>query len=219
MKTRLWIATGVGTLMLVLGSGIAAYAALQSCAVRSSFLGHLNGCPTAVEIAMEDEHAELDADRAALLQQILTAERELAARQCTALPPDSTRALQQDTFNQQDLTVLYGCWSLGSEYKTRDVDSGKVISYPSWQMCFNTQGQGKQVMRADDGSICEGPVQARYSDAQTLILGEGGNLACSDGGYIHRRDIACNLNNGGNVSCATVQPETEGAATVPFSRL
>ncbi|MBV1897200.1 MAG: hypothetical protein KUG70_12120 [Rhodobacteraceae bacterium] len=219
MKTRLWIAIVFGTLILVSGSAFAAYAALQSCAVRSNFLDHLNGCPTATEIAIEDEHSKLDADRAALLHQILAAERELAARQCKALPPDRTRLLQQDSFREQDITALYGCWSLGSEYKTRDVDSGKVISYPSWQMCFDTQGQGKQVMRGDDGSVCEGPVQARYGDGNSLVLGEGGNLSCSDGGYIHRRDIACNLNNSGAVSCATVQPETEGAATVPFSRL
>ncbi|WP_227268342.1 hypothetical protein [Roseobacter weihaiensis] len=207
----------LGAAVLVAASGAAGYAALQSCAVRSDFLSALNGCPTEAELALQAELVALEARRAGLRAEILRNERVLAARQCDAIPPSSTAPITRMALEGGDLEALYGCWSLGSSYRTRDVDTGKVISYPTWSMCFDTQGRGKQIMQGDDGSTCEGPVEARIDSPARLILGEGGNLACSDGGYIHRRDIAC-VAAGGGLSCATLQPETEGQAEVPFTR-
>ncbi|MFK7744477.1 MAG: hypothetical protein AB8B47_05455 [Roseobacter sp.] len=218
MTRMLKVLSVVGAVVLVGASGAAAYAALQGCAVRLGFLSHLNGCPTQAELALEAELAALDAARAQLRSNILANERILAARQCEAVPPSATAPITQSQLQEADLTALYGCWSLGSSYQTRDVDSGQVISYPTWRMCFDTQGRGKQIMQGDDGSTCEGPVQARIESPERLILGEGGNLECSDGGYIHRRDIACAAGDAGGVTCATLQPETEGQADVPFSR-
>ena len=207
----------IGAVALVVASGAAAYAALQSCAVRLDFLSDVSGCPTQDDLALEAELAALAATRAALSDEIFNRETILAARQCEAVPPSSTAPITQQQLAANDLEALYGCWSLGSSYQTRDVDTGQIVSYPTWRMCFDTQGRGKQVMRGDDGSTCEGPVQARMESPARLILGEGGNLACSDGGYIHRRDIACTA-EGGGVACVTLQPETEGAADVPFTR-
>ncbi len=207
----------VGAVVLLLASGAAAFAALQSCAVRLNLLSHLSGCTTEADLAIEAELAELALIRASLRSEIANRERRLAGRQCQAALPSTTAPLTQDELAAGDLEALYGCWSLGSSYQTRDVDTGQVISYPIWRMCFDTQGRGKQLMQGDDGSTCEGPVNARIEAAQRLVLGEGGNLDCSDGGYIHRRDIAC-VAGGGGVTCATLQPETEGTADVPFAR-
>jgi hypothetical protein len=208
----------VGAVLLVIASGAAAFAALQSCAVQIGLLSHLSGCPTDAELAREAELAALTVTRADLRAHILRHEQVLAARQCEAIPPSATAPITQEELLKADLSALYGCWSLGSVYQTRDVDTGKIVSYPSWRMCFDTRGNGKQVMEGDDGSTCEGPVQARIENPGKLILGEGGNLACSDGGYIHRRDIACGAQATGGVICGTLQPETEGQAEVPFTR-
>ena len=207
----------IGALVLVGASGVAAYAALQACALRLDILSDISGCPTDADLAIEAELAALDTARLALRAQILQSEQVLAARQCQAALPSSTAPLTQAELRAADLEALYGCWSLGSDYQTRDVDTEQVISYPTWRMCFDMQGRGKQVMKGDDGSTCEGPVTARMDTAERLILGEGGNLECSDGGYIHRRDIACAA-AGAGVSCATLQPETDGQAEVPFTR-
>jgi hypothetical protein len=190
---------------------------LQSCAVNLAVLSGVSGCPTDQELALEAELLALDAQRAALTAEIARNERVLAARQCDAVYPSTTAPLTRAVLETADLEALYGCWSLGSSYQTRDVDTEQIISYPTWRMCFDTQGRGKQVMKGDDGSTCEGPVTARIDSPSRLILGEGGNLACSDGGYIHRRDIACGV-AGEGVTCQTLQPETEGQADVPFSR-
>jgi hypothetical protein len=207
----------VGAALLAVASGAAAYATLQSCAVRLGFLSGLNGCPTEAELALERELAELAALRSSLRAEVAQRERLLAGRQCDAVLPSTTAPLTKAELAAGDLQALYGCWSLGSDYKTKDVDTGQVISYPTWRMCFDTRGRGKQLMQGDDGSTCEGPVTARIETPERLILGEGGNLACSDGGYIHRRDIAC-VAEGTAVRCATLQPETEGKADVPFRR-
>lgn len=206
-----------GAVLLVLASAAAAYATLQSCAVRLEFLSGLSGCPTEAELALEAELAEHAALRASLRAEIANRERLLAGRQCDAVLPSTTAPLTKAELAAGDLQALYGCWSLGSDYKTKDVDTGQVISYPTWRMCFDTQGRGKQLMQGDDGSTCDGPVTARIETPERLVLGEGGNLACSDGGYIHRRDIAC-VAAGAGVACATLQPETEGKADVPFRR-
>ncbi len=211
------ILTGVGVAALVVASGAAAYAALQSCALNLGFLSDVNGCTSDAELAMQEELLALDARRLSLRAQIEQSERMIAARQCEAAPPSSTAPITRAELEAGDLEALYGCWSLGSGYQTRDVDTEAVVSYPTWRMCFDTQGRGKQVMEGDDGSVCEGPVTARIDSPSQLILGEGGNLACSDGGYIHRRDIACGV-SGGGVLCQTLQPETEGQADVPFAR-
>lgn len=207
----------IGALLLALASGAAAFAALQGCAVNLAMLSALNGCPSESELALEAELVALEQRRDALRRAIGQGERELAARQCEAALPSTTAPLTRAAMEQGDLEALYGCWSLGSSYQTRDVDTEKIVSYPVWRMCFDTQGRGKQVMEGDDGSTCEGPVTARIENSERLILGEGGNLACSDGGYIHRRDIACAA-AGAGVVCQTLQPETEGQADVPFSR-
>jgi hypothetical protein len=215
--TALRVFAIVGAIGLVIASGAAAFAALQSCAVRLDVLAGLSGCSTDDEMAIEAELAELAVIRASLRSQIAHRQRMLAGRQRQAALPSTTAPLTQEELQAGDLQALYGCWSLGSNYQTRDVDTGQVISYPIWRMCFDTQGRGKQIMQGDDGSTCEGPVAARIDAPERLVLGEGGNLACSDGGYIHRRDIAC-MAGGAGVSRATLQPETEGTAEVPFSR-
>lgn len=207
----------IAVCLLVMATGAAAYAALQACAVRLALLEGLNGCPTAEELALEQELEALALRRAALRSEVAYRERVLAGRQCEAALPSTTAPLTRAELAAEDLEALYGCWTLGSSYQTRDVDTQQVISYPVWRMCFDTQGRGKQVMEGDDGSTCEGPVSARIENKTRLILGEGGNLACSDGGYIHRRDIACAA-VGAGVTCATLQPETEGKADVPFAR-
>jgi hypothetical protein len=207
----------IGAILLAMAGGAGAYAALQGCAVNLTLLASLDGCPTDAELALEAELAALDLRRAALTREIAQSERELAARQCEAVLPSATAPLTRAALEGGDLEALYGCWSLGSDYQTLDVDTEKIVSYPVWRMCFDTQGRGLQVMEGDDGSTCEGPVTARIEGGTRLILGEGGNLACSDGGYIHRRDIACAAAESG-VLCQTLQPETEGQADVPFSR-
>jgi hypothetical protein len=190
--------------------------ALQACAVNVSFLP--GACPDDSVSTARDELAALDAQSANLRAQIAAAERELARIQCVAAPADPYAPFDRDAWQARQLGALYGCWALDSTYATRDVDTDEVITYGTWQMCFNAQGEGRQVMRGSDGSECAGPVTAGFSSEGRLQILEAGNLACSDGGYIHRRDIACGLGSGG-LQCDTLQPETGGEASLGMSKI
>ena len=217
MIGRLGIFSVLGALLFAAVGAYASLAALDSCAIRLDALSHVSGCPSGEDRARSERLASLATERDGLLKQILAIETKIGGTQCVAVGPDQTGPMLPATFANKNLGGLYGCWDLGSVYQTRDVDTEKIISYPTWRMCFDYKGNGKQVMRGNDGSTCEGPVTAGFDDQHQLLIDEGDNLTCSDGGYIHQREIACAMANGGIV-CSTLQPETEGEKDVPLSR-
>ncbi|WP_425092557.1 hypothetical protein [Tropicimonas sp. S265A] len=190
--------------------------ALQACAVRAPFLP--DACPGDAVTGARGELAVLDARTADLTARIAAAERELARIQCVASPPDPYGPFDRDLWQARQLGALYGCWALDSTYATRDVDTDEVITYGTWQMCFNGRGEGRQIMQGSDGSQCAGPVTAGFTAQGRLQVVEADNLACSDGGYIHRRDIACGL-GGAGLQCDTLQPETGGEASLGMSKI
>lgn len=208
---------GLGAVILVAVVATAGVLSLQACAVNGSWLVRFGACPPPSPAA--GRLAALEADRAILRAAISEAEASLAGRQCTALAPDPNTPFDTAAWARGDKAALHGCWSLDSTYQTRDVDSGKIISYPIWTACFDTQGQGREVMYGDDGSTCEGPVTAEILSDGRLAMVEPDNLPCSDGGYVHRREIACTVANTGIAECDTVQPETQGQASVAATRI
>lgn len=217
MSGRVSIPTLIGSVALVgLASG-AAWLVLQACALDIGPLRGLGWCQPETVRAARVQTAVLEADRGELEQRIFDLERELAAMQCTAIPPDPTWPLDPDRWANGDLGMLRGCWALDSSYRTRHVDTGEIVTYPDWRMCFDDKGNGSQVMRGSDGTVCEGPVSAAFG-TNGLAIDEGGDLPCSDGGAIHRRDILCSIAGAGRASCATLQPETGGEAVVGFQR-
>lgn len=217
MPLRYAIPILLGHVVLLVLAVISAQLLLQSCALPLPFLRHLSSCVTPAEIATRDRLA-VSVETGALLQRrIFELERELAALQCTRLPPDPTAPLSPEGWENEDLSMLYGCWDLDTTYRTRDIDTGSIRTYDQWQMCFDEAGNGTEIMRATDGMVCEGPVTARFAGGGLSLI-EPGNLPCADGGYIHHRDIACVPAPGGRASCDTLQPETNGKATVMFER-
>ena len=217
MSTRSALPVALGSLLLVGLVTASVLALLQACALGLPFLSHLSACTPKSTLDARVSLAVLATNRDDLSRRIFELERELGARQCTALLADPTAPLNDDGWANKDLSMLYGCWNLDTTYRTRNVDTGTIRTYNHWQMCFDTEGKGSQVMRATDGTTCEGDVTAQFS-GNGLGLIEPGNLACSDGGYIHQRQIACVPAAGGRASCDTLQPETKGAATVGFER-
>lgn len=207
----------LGALALMLVVGFAAMLLLQACALSLPGLRHLSSCTTTAEKATERNLELAMVGQADLQRRIFELERELSARQCARALPDPTAPLTDEGWRNRDLSMLYGCWNLDTTYRTRDIDTGEIRTYNKWQMCFNADGKGKQVMRSTDGVTCEGPVEAKFA-GEGLSLIEPGNLPCEGGGYIHQRQITCVAAPIGRASCDTLQPETKGAATVEFER-
>lgn len=217
MPVRSTLPVMIASVGIVGLAGVSAALILQACALQIPILRDLTGCKPQTQLVAQEQLSVSKAAGLELERRIFQLERELAALQCVKAPPDATGPLHDEGWNEADLEMLYGCWSLDTTYRTRDVDSGEIRTYRDWQMCFDTNGNGKQVMRSNDGITCEGPVQAQFAQGQLNLI-EPGNLACQDNGYIHQRQISCALAENGKASCETLQPETGGEATVGFER-
>ncbi|MEM9900982.1 MAG: hypothetical protein AAF865_06530 [Pseudomonadota bacterium] len=205
------------SLVLVAGVLVSSALVLQACAVDWPALDRFSGCPPESELAAEAQLAALDAERVTLERIVYDLERELAGTQCTATGPDPRRPIVAEGWTNRALPMIYGCWDVTLDYQTRDVDTDAVASYADWQMCFDAEGNGRQRMLDTAGVSCEGPVTAEFSE-NGLVLVEGDNLPCSDGGYIHRREILCQSTQAGGAVCSTLQPETGGAANIGLAR-
>lgn len=205
----------------VLFAGVVAGAAglsLFACALNlPASLAWLGSCPAAAAIAQAEHLDALTQRQDDLRHRIAQLQGTLAATQCEALPPDPNRPFDAQGWQDGKLDTLYGCWDISGGYTTRDLGAEATIGYPAWQMCFDTEGHGRQIMRDADGVACEGPVSGAFSDAGVLRIDEADNVACGDGGYVHRREFTCAL-IGGGVVCDTLQPETGGARAVEFQR-
>ncbi len=205
------------SLTMVAVVAVAAVLVLQSCALDLAFLDRYGDCRSTSEIAAETQLVALDASRMDLVRNIYALEDELAGLQCVATHPDPKRPLIERGWVNRADPMLYGCWDVSLNYQTRDVDDNSVASYSEWQMCFDAAGNGKEIMRDTAGVTCEGPITAEYNELGLSVV-EPGNLMCSDGGYVHQRQIQCQLAEGGAAVCSTLQPETGGQADVGIAR-
>ena len=169
---------------MVLVVSVAAVLVIQACALDARFFDRYGDCQPANEIAAETRLAALELSRMELARNVYDLEHELAAVQCVATHPDPKRPLIERGWINQAEPMLYGCWDVTLNYQTREIDENTVASYSEWQMCFDAAGKGKERMRDTNGVVCEGPITAEYSEVGVSII-EPGNLACSDGGYIH----------------------------------
>ncbi|MEO0344456.1 MAG: hypothetical protein AAF198_13565 [Pseudomonadota bacterium] len=215
--TRTGLFSIFGALGLILLVLVAGWALLFACALNLRVLDFAASCPTHIRV-FQSEIDDLTNEQKSLQARAAQLERELAALNCRRTKPNDPIPLTPDALQEGRLDALYGCWDLDQTYRTRDVDTGQIRTYNDWQVCFDTKGQGKQRMLADDGTVCAGPVTAAMSGDRLSIL-EAENLDCSDGGYIHQRDIECALDGADGASCSTFQPETQGEGETGFKRL
>lgn len=221
-------------LLLIGVIGASAYLLLQSCGLRLPFTDRvLSVCETAEELkTREDLAAALD-DSRALEDRIAWLERRLAAVPCKATPPDppppppepkpepkpesTPSGLAPDAFDRDDISVMEGCWQLSTVYDVRDIRTGAITKFRHWQICFDRNGKGREVMRATNGTRCEGTLTGRLSSGK-LTMREPGNLRCDNNSYIYRRDITCSLDAAGRAQCNTYQPETRGRGRATLRR-
>lgn len=207
----------IGPILLLILVALSAYLLLLACAVPLPLQTGLSRCHTPQKTALQTALHNSTETRTALHRRIFELERELAQLQCEPEPRDPNAPLNEQGWQQRDLGMFQGCWELDSSYRTRDVDTGVIRNYQSWQMCFDLEGRGQQVMRATDGMECRGEVRIRFQEAGIELV-EPGNLDCADGGYIHQRQISCVPADNGEATCFTKQPETGGEAEVGFRR-
>lgn len=121
----------------------------------------------------------------------------------------------------RDIADLEGCWELESELEFRlRGGEGGTQPFPEWTVCFEkgAGGNGTQVMRSDDGMLCEGPIEGAFDAEGALVLTEEDDLVCSDGTEIFQRVTTCALNTRGVAVCESVQPSTGGRGNFTLKR-
>lgn len=101
-------------------------------------------------------------------------------------PPPPRAELPQERWDRGDISMLQGCWNLDSDYRTRDVDTGRIDTVRAWRMCFDANGRGRQTMTYSNGRRCEGPVAGRF-EGRELLIDDTADLPC-EGSYrvLHR---------------------------------
>ncbi len=115
-----------------------------------------------------------------------------------AQPPRA--ALPQERWDRGDVALLEGCWNLDSNYRTRDVDTGRIDTVRSWRMCFDRNGRGTQTMVYDNNRRCTGPVTGRF-EGQTLLIDDTADLPCDDRYRILHRLARCERSNENRAEC------------------
>ncbi|MEM9433026.1 MAG: hypothetical protein AAGA12_03830 [Pseudomonadota bacterium] len=221
-------------LLLILVVALSAVLLLQACGV---LLGTANTlaryCPLPTEITNRSRLDVLNEQTRSLQSRIAFLEQELAAQQCTAQFPDPPDVVQlpdpvppvdvapeidRDAWERGDLNALTGCWDLETQLRVRSVTTGRITLYNQWNMCFESDGTGSEIMRATDGATCEGPVSGAFNGAGQLVIEEPANLQCSSGSSIFRRISTCTLRADGKATCSVFQPAQNITSTVRLQR-
>ena len=119
--------------------------------------------------------------------------------------PDS---LDAEKWEEKDISVLEGCWDLSSDYRLRDRNTGERVSVESWEMCFDSTGNGGQQIVMSDGAECTADTLASFLEDGRLQISDLDNVQCTGGFYIYRRIMRCELESNGEAACISQQPET-----------
>ncbi len=219
------VATILALLGIALLSGLAAWAALlviPACGLDLGPLGRLDHCPPAsvssTELDKEIERQSLFTDRINRLQRQLAMLPDCPLPPPPPEPPPDPDRLDAEKWEESDITLLDGCWSLASDYTLQNVDTGVMVDVDFWEMCFDSHGQGNQELVFSDGVTCSEPVTARFLEDGRLSIEDDGDVDCSDEFYIYRRIMTCHLEAGGEAACRSRQPEGGGGSDVRIVR-
>ncbi|MCV6592374.1 MAG: hypothetical protein OIF48_05435 [Silicimonas sp.] len=184
-------------------------------------------CPINAQAQVETRLAALEVEALDLRTRIAARERELALMQCTPKPPvielpplkdPGPPPIDREAWTERDIASLEGCWELDSNFSTTHRDTGEQSTYKTWRICFDTQGNGEEEMRADNGNTCSGIVRSQFNARGVLEIEEPANLRCSDGGFIYRLSSRCTLKGDGTAACEVSQPEVGRSAILNFRR-
>jgi len=118
----------------------------------------------------------------------------------TVLPPPPPRAdLPQDRWEQRDLGLLEGCWSLAMDLSAGR-DRASMVKIRSWRLCFGGHGDGQQAQALEDGRSCDGPLVAAFDQQDLLHVTEP--AACS-GPTLHmsRSELLCRRRSNSEALC------------------
>jgi len=135
-----------------------------------------------------------------------------------AEPPSEPPSLDAERWDEQDISILEGCWQLDSNYSTINVQTGVRRSVTDWQLCLDSNGTGEQTMVYEDGTACRGPAQGSFDPSGQLILTDTARIQCDDGAFVYERVTTCERAADGTASCVAVQPGRDTRSAIRLRR-
>jgi hypothetical protein len=200
MQLAALIVLPVALLALTLGT---AALVLPACAV--GVWPFADFCPPARAAAPAARVADVAARRAVLEAEVAALQRRVAALPVCPPPRAEPEGIDAERWEDRDVGLLEGCWTLDSDMSIRDVSTQRASPVRSWRMCFDADGTGSQELVFENGVICEGPVGARFAESGALTLDDMQNVECDSGFAIFRRVSDCRL-DGQQAACTSDQP-------------
>ena len=156
------------------------------------------------------------------LPRVTEAPAEIAAPAAPAAPvpepPSEPASLDAERWEEQDISILEGCWQLDSNYSTVNVQTGARRSVTDWQLCLDSNGTGEQTMVYEDGTACRGPAQGSFDPSGQLILTDTARIECEDGAFVYERVTTCERAADGTASCVAVQPGRDTRSAIRLRR-
>jgi len=244
MKTEIAL-VACGVVAVVVLALTLAQAVLPVCGLRFGTFGTLQFCPAPASggpspaLAQEAERRAVLKDRVRRLERRLAAlgacpppapepappapepappEPEPAPPEPEPAPPEpESEGLDPERWRERDTALLEGCWSLSSDYRLRNVTTGAITQVDSWEMCFDTEGQGEQRFQLSDGDMCQAAVTAEFREDGRLRINDNDDIQCTRSS-IYRRVTDCTLQPNGEAACISRQPELSSASNVRISR-
>ena len=191
--------------LLTIAIGISVHRACSISLSSTSFIGE---CFKPSLISKQNEVEQRS--HASLLAEIDRLENKLAVQACKKEPMKlGLTKLDKKKWNEQDVSVLSSCWKLlGDEYQTSDMnDPTKITIFNKWKMCFDSDGNGDQILTGSNAPICKGELKAKFLADETLAITDLTDVFCDKGGNIIRREAICVLSEAGVAECLFSQPD------------
>ncbi len=119
----------------------------------------------------------------------------------TPAPAPPPRAdLPQDRWDQRDLSVLDGCWSLYTGITVSNDNGTQHSKVESWRMCFDGHGVGQQTELLEDGRRCQGPLAASFAQGGLLRVTQPAQCA-GTGLRMVRSEMLCRRLSDSEAQC------------------
>lgn len=133
-------------------------------------------------------------------------------------PPSEPASLDAERWDEQDISILEGCWQLDSNYSTVNVQTGVRRSVTDWQLCLDSNGTGEQTMVYEDGTACRGPAQGSFDPSGQLILTDTARIQCDGGAFVYERVTTCERAADGTADCVAIQPGRDTRSAIRLRR-
>ena len=111
----------------------------------------------------------------------------------SAPPPgvkkDAPLVIPDDARQKNDLSFLDGCWRCETGLVNARTHKPVIVEY-----CFDKNGNGKRIVKEQDGSVCSGPAQATFGRNGTLHI-DTPAASCPDGRSYIPQIVECTGND------------------------